>query len=118
MLYRVGSGLVNYSEHKETLDWLILKTRGLFLRCPVSDLQRALVERDAAGARSHGSKDAIPRQRTFVQLGIIKAGNQEVLINSVGEKKRYDLRASDHCQNSGKQIEFTEVQFVKLLSIY
>ena len=91
MLYRVGSGLVNYSEHKETLDWLILKTRGLFLRCPVSDLQRALVERDAAGARSHGSKDAIPRQRTFVQLGIIKAGNQEVLINSVGEKKRYNL---------------------------
>ena len=46
------------------------------------------MERDAAGASSHGSKGAVPPERTYIQLGVMEAGNQEVLINSMGEKKK------------------------------
>ena len=46
------------------------------------------MERDAAGASSHGRKGAVPPERTYIQLGVMDAGNQEVLINSMGEKKK------------------------------
>ena len=38
-------------------------------------------------ARMGVKKEPTP-ERTYIQLGVMEAGNQEVLINSMGEKKK------------------------------